>query len=188
MSSRHHRSIQIEEKRSYFRVDDVIPIIATHVQDCRCIGRSRILSLSEIEGLSTTDVYTSLDDRQRLSKMLMDINTKLDFIINYLLLEKEGLLSAEKKPVNISAAGIRFSVSFPVKVGDVIEVKLLLPTCPPTALLLYGKVKRVKDLEDGTYEVALQYLNMTDSVRDEIIQYTLNHQREMRRAKDVNPV
>jgi c-di-GMP-binding flagellar brake protein YcgR len=36
----------------------------------------------------------------------------------------------------------------------------------------------VKALEDQTYEIALEYLNMGETVRNEIIQYTLNHQRE----------
>ena len=65
------------------------------------------------------------------------------------------------------------------------EIKLLLPTYPPVAVFAYGEVIRVSELNDGTYEVAIEYLNMGDSVRNEIIQYTLSHQREsIRKLKE----
>jgi c-di-GMP-binding flagellar brake protein YcgR len=93
-------------------------------------------------------------------------------------MEKEGLGNPEKKYVNISASGIRFTVNHPVKVKDVMEVKLLLPTYPPVAVFAYGEVKRVRDIGNGKHEVAIEYVNMSESVRNEIIQYTLSHQRE----------
>jgi c-di-GMP-binding flagellar brake protein YcgR len=55
----------------------------------------------------------------------------------------------------------------------------VLPTYPPVAIFAYGKVVRARKLENGKYEIALEYLNMTESVRNEIIQYALSHQREM---------
>jgi c-di-GMP-binding flagellar brake protein YcgR len=110
--------------------------------------------------------------------MIAEIKTKLDFIINHFILEKEGLLSEGKKSVNISASGIRFTVNTPVKEGDLMKIKLLLPTYPPVAVFAYGAVKRVTELDNGTYEISLEYLNMNDSVRKEIIQYTLSYQRE----------
>ncbi|MEN8262110.1 MAG: hypothetical protein ABFR82_01445 [Nitrospirota bacterium] len=41
--------------------------------------------------------------------MISELKTKIDFIINHFMLEKEGLLTAEKKLVNISASGIRYT-------------------------------------------------------------------------------
>jgi c-di-GMP-binding flagellar brake protein YcgR len=99
-------------------------------------------------------------------------------MINHFVLEKEGLLSEDKKSVNISASGIRFTVNTPAKTGDLMKIKLLLPTYPPVAVFAYGAVKRVKELDNDTYEISLEYLNMNDSVRKEIIQYTLSYQRE----------
>ncbi len=186
MSIQQGCKVKQEEKRNYFRVDDAIPVIANPAHRDKCKESSRVLSISEMQSLSAMDVQDSLGN-QNLCNIIMEINAKLDFIINHFLLEKEGLLSAEKKMVNLSAAGIRFTVNHPVSAKDIMEIKLLLPTCPPVAVLAYGEVKRVKALKDGTYEVALQYLNMDSSVRDEIIQYTLNHQREtVRRMKDVS--
>ena len=68
---------------------------------------------------------------------------------------------------------------------DILEIKLLLPTYPPVAVFAYGEAKRVKKLNNDKYEVCLKYLNMGESVRNEIIQYTLSHQREtIRKIKE----
>jgi c-di-GMP-binding flagellar brake protein YcgR len=68
------------------------------------------------------------------------------------------------------------------------EIKLLLPAYPPVVVFAYGEVKRVDALDENTYEVALEYINMGDSVRNEIIQYTLTHQREtIRKLKESEP-
>lgn len=117
--------------------------------------------------------------------MIAEIKTKLDFIINHLMLDKEGLVQSEKKFVNISASGIRFTIDHPVQAGEIMEIKLLLPTYPPVAVFAYGEVKRVKGLGENKHEVSLEYLNMDESVRNEIIQYTLSHQREtIRKVKE----
>jgi c-di-GMP-binding flagellar brake protein YcgR len=94
------------------------------------------------------------------------------------MLEKEGLSKPEKKFVNISASGIRFTVDTAVKKGDIMDIKLLLPTYPPVAVFAYGEVIRAVPLEDGKYEIALDYINMSESVKNEIIQYAFAQQRE----------
>jgi len=180
---------QKREKRNYFRVDDIITVVANpvsliHERDREVIktsAGSKVFSLfeaNESSGGYEAEPVPESGESKRLYDMMKEIKTKLDFLINHFMLEKEGLLSTEKKPVNISASGIRFTVAYPAREKDIIEIKLLLPTYPPVAVFAYGEVKRVKALDDQTYEVALEYLNMNESVRNEIIQYTLNHQRE----------
>jgi hypothetical protein len=179
-----------EEKRSYFRVDDIISVVANPFkvdkekvnEFVKTVTSSRAFSLIDKPTSSMEereDIPSEFSESKRLYEMIAEIKTKLDFIINHFILDKEGLLTSEKKLVNISASGIRFTVEHPVQVGDIMELKLLLPTYPPVAVFAYGEVKRVKEMEDGKFEVALEYLNMEDSVRNEIIQYTLSHQRQM---------
>jgi c-di-GMP-binding flagellar brake protein YcgR len=132
---------------------------------------------SDIEESAITTRYER-SENDKLFDEISDIKAKLDYIINHFIMEKEGLGNPEKKYVNISASGIRFTVNHPVKVKDVMEVKLLLPTYPPVAVFAYGEVKRVRDIGNGKHEVAIEYVNMSESVRNEIIQYTLSHQRE----------
>jgi hypothetical protein len=177
------------EKRNYFRVDDVISVVANPVnlmnekdrEAIKTAAGSKVFPLFDTDESSRfheTEMGQESLDNKRLYDMMKEIKTKLDFLINHFMLEKEGLLSSVKKPVNISASGIRFTVAYPAKEKDIIEIKLFLPTYPPVAVFAYGEVKRVKALDDQTYEIALEYLNMGESERNEIIQYTLNHQRE----------
>lgn len=173
------------EQRSYFRVDDVISVVANPANIDNDRGEKFIKSFTSSKAFSLMDDSESTEqpyddgtDNRKMYDMIAEIKTKLDFIINHFILEKEGLLSEGKKSVNISASGIRFTVNTPVKEGDLMKIKLLLPTYPPVAVFAYGAVKRVKELDNGTYEISLEYLNMNDSVRKEIIQYTLSYQRE----------
>ncbi len=173
------------EQRCYFRVDDVISVVANPANIDHDRGEKFIKSFTSSKAFSLMDDSESTEqpygdgtENRKMYDMIAEIKTKLDFIINHFILEKEGLLSEGKKSVNISASGIRFTVNTPVKEGDLMKIKLLLPTYPPVAVFAYGAVKRVTGLDNGTYEISLEYLNMNDSVRKEIIQYTLSYQRE----------
>lgn len=184
------------EKRSYFRIDDIISVVANPVNIDRekvdefrkTVLSSKAFSLMESPGKPEMNSEENISGKQtntEMYSMMAEIKTKLDFIINHLMLDKEGLIQSEKKFVNISASGIKFTIDHPVKENEIMEIKLLLPTYPPVAVFAYGEVKRVMDLGDNKYEVSLEYLNMGESVRNEIIQYTLSHQREtIRKIKE----
>ncbi|MDI6800538.1 MAG: PilZ domain-containing protein [Thermodesulfovibrionales bacterium] len=169
------------EKREYFRIDDVFPVIVSKSAEDSPCKKTRILSGYGMD-ISETDVP---DDSisPRLWKMLVDINTKLKLIMERLQLEKEGLVKAPQKEVNLSASGIRFVVDEKIEVGDTVEVKMLLPTCPPVGINTFGTAVRVKEMGNGKYELALRFADIDDEIRDEIIQYTIKRQREIIRKK-----
>lgn len=170
------------ERREYFRVDDFIPVIFKKVDnECLC-QKSRIISGYAYEG----DLEIDLNDESidpSLWKMLVNISRKLDILIEKLSLESEGLTGIDYKPVNLSASGIRFISSEKFDRGDGVEVKMLLPTHPPTGIVAYGCVVRTSQIDDGKYEVALSFSEMNDDVRDEVIRYTINRQREILKRK-----
>jgi len=169
------------EKREYFRVDDLFPLITKKVCSTSACRKSRVFS-----GFSQDVPSMDLPDESihpQLWKMLVDITTKLSLVLERLLLESEGLIKAENKEVNLSAAGMRYTTKEKSEIGDIIEVKMLLPTYPPVGILTYGDVMRVLDLKNGEYEIALRFTDMDDEVRDEVIQYTLKCQRELIRKQ-----
>jgi len=185
-----------DERRSHFRVDDVISVVANPIhidkekseEFAKAIATSRAFPVMEGQSTDTADdesIVPKDPDNKKLYAMMNELKAKLDFIINQFMLEKEGLNEPEKKFVNISASGIRFTVDHVVKEGEIMDIKLLLPTYPPVAVFAYGEVKRAVPIEDGKYDIALEYLNMTDSVKNEIIQYAFAQQRDLiRRIKD----
>jgi hypothetical protein len=169
------------EKREYFRVDDIFPLIIKKVCSTSACRTSRVFS-----GFSQDVPSMDLPDESihpQLWKILVDITIKLSLVLERLLLESEGLIKAENKEVNVSAAGMRYTTEEKIEVGDVIEVKLLLPTYPTVGILTYGDVMRVLDLGNGEYEIGLRFTDMDDEVRDELIQYTLKRQRELIRKQ-----
>lgn len=167
---------KITEHRDYFRVNDVMPIVAKKTDKCT-IRKSKIFAGYDVE-MPDMDVSDETLN-PKLWKLLVSINTKLRLVLEKLHLESEGLSRAEEQLVNISASGIRFTFNERVEIGDMIEVKMLLPTYPSVGIITYGNVVRVEDIGDGKYEVALNFTEMDDDIRDEIIQYTLKRQRQI---------
>ncbi len=171
-----------EKSRQYFRVDDAFPVDIKKINDIP-LKRSRVFLGYPAERIEAEVEAPDETISPKLWKLLNDINTKLSLILEKLQFDEEGFLRAEVRHVNVSASGIKFKVDDKVNVGDTVEVKMLLPTCPPTGIITYGTVVRTKDLGNGQYEVALHFTDIEDEVRDEIIQYTLKRQRELIRRQ-----
>jgi len=171
-----------EERRSFFRVDDAFPVKIKRIG--KLPVRSPELLYPPLDA-KTGAVGAGLQDSGLVS-LLQEINDKLDFLLNTLVLQEAGVLNGEASAVNISASGIRFEIDEEFEPGDVVELKMLLPSCPPVAVLAFGEVTRVKVLErEGgkTYDTAIEFAEMTDEVREEIIRYTLRRQREIIRKQ-----
>jgi len=50
-------------------------------------------------------------------------------------------------------------------------------------ILVFGRVARVDKAENDEYELALHFDEMDEDIREEIIQYTLQRQREFIRSQ-----
>jgi len=170
-------------KRDFFRVDDVFPVLVRKISFDASAKQCRIIT-----GFSTEDSDESTMPDGTVSpqvwKMLVNINTKLEMILEKLSIESEGLTQAHSTPVNVSASGIRLTIPEIVVCGDAVEVKMALPVYPPVAIVTCGEVLRATPNDRGGCEVALQFVDMDDDVRDQIIHYTFNRQREMNRRQD----
>ena len=179
-----------EQKRNYFRIEDVLRLVATPVSADDHHEPSRILSSTEVLNKPVLAEAANIPDNfgnKWLTDAITELNDKLDFMINYFMLKEEGLLNAQKKKVNISASGIQFKVDYDVKVKDTLEIKLLLPSYPPVAVLIYGEITRVTPSGDGVNAIGLKYIDMDETVRERIIHYALDHQRgQSKRLKDLD--
>lgn len=174
-----------EERRQYFRIDDVLPLIATRVESNLPFLRSRILSSihwdTEVPVMHGERPDEGLDPN--LWRMLLDINAKLNLILDKLFHDGEGVKKAEPRKVNLCAGGIRIILKDPFDVGDMIELKLFLSLHPPAWIVVYGKVIRVEPLADGSRDIAVHFLDLTDEVSSLLDRYILRRQREMIRKQ-----
>ena len=171
------------EKRGYFRVDDVFDIRIKKVRHDAVLKKSRIFPGYGVE--APCKDYPGEKKSPELWEMLVHINNKLDLIMERLDLACKEHMNSESRMVNVnlSASGVRFAIDEKVEIGDVIEIKMLLPSYPPIGILTYGNVVRVNDAGNGQYEIALHFLDMEDEVRNEIIKYAVKRQRDIIRKQ-----
>ncbi len=172
------------EKREYFRVDDYIQIVAKKIKDTVGYRHSRIFAGY---GINISDELTPDESiNPVLWKMLVDIQTKLSLILERLNPDSESLLNIESTYVNMSAAGICFEMNEKVEKGDLLEIKMLLPLYPPVGIVTYGRVIRTVETGRGQYKIAVSLGDIEDEIKEEIIQYTLNRQRDIMKRQRKN--
>jgi plasmid maintenance system antidote protein VapI len=171
-----HRS---ENQREYSRVDSYIPIEyklvdPQHRQYIRARVTGEII-LAEFKSLPDPD-------DQVVAEWLKVINTKLNSIIRMLSMHHEGFDQLPLKKVNISGGGISFSADTPFSPGDIIEFKLILTMQYPLSLFLYGEVVE-SSIHNPEYNTFVQFVAIDDFIRDEIIRFVFEKEREILREK-----
>jgi hypothetical protein len=168
------------ERREYFRVKDVLPIIAQRI-DGMAGKKSRVL-LGYYSGLGIERCGEDPPDgtiSPKLWKVLCDINSKVDLILDKLSGKTEETASAQLKEISLSASGMTFSTQDEFAVGDLMEVKMFLPLHPPVWVVIYGSINRISEMNNKEREVAIHFNEIEDEVRDTLSYYTIKRQREI---------
>lgn len=168
-----------EEKREYFRVDDVVPLSYAAVNGAGPTRKARVVPVHRFshESLSHETGIPEADTNELLWKQLRILDTKLDLILERLNLRDEGFLDAEHTEVNLSGSGIRFVSRERFEVGTLLELKIRLPL--GDGIVCYGHVQRTSERKDGNYDIALSFSEMDDEVREKIIYHVLDRQRRL---------
>lgn len=169
-------------RRSYFRVDDLLPISYRKIDEKRCATGSRFFLVASGGTLWNAD-ETDESISPALRAILLDIENKLGLILRRLDMAEADMHDSDARRVNISASGIRFVASDRLEIGDVIELSIKLPLSPPVGLMVCGKVVRTRPLTDDMCEVAVNFIEIGDDALDAIIRYTLKRQREIRQRQ-----
>lgn len=170
---------QFSKLREFSRVDAYLPLqIRLVAAEERETIRARV---SGHAGSMETRDLPDLQDKL-LNDWIKLLNSKLDAIVNMLVLQREGFSSMPVTRVNISGGGLGFLSKDRYAGGNIIEAKLVLPVMPPVALFVYGEVVKV-DMLKNTYWVATKFVAMDEDVRDEVVKYVFRRQREMLREQ-----
>ena len=78
-------------------------------------------------------------------------------------------------PINLSGAGVRFAGRQALAPGAVLELALVLPGDPPIRIRTFGEVvrhKRIGRAPNGSHEIAVKFVNVSERDREFIIRYT----------------
>lgn len=170
------------EKRQFFRVNDVMPLILKKMSPSASALKARLMPTGMLQ--QSFEPALADDDRQsdpNLLRMLTAIDAKLNLILERLLAQDSGLANVENRQVNLSEGGICLTLPDAYAVGDLIEIKMMLSSIPYSVLLLYGLVERVQKLAENAFEVALTFIEMEDDVREVLSRHILQRQRGMLR-------
>jgi c-di-GMP-binding flagellar brake protein YcgR len=173
------------ERRKYFRVDDILPVVVKIVDGDRSRVKAKICS-GFSPGVACRMTREEAHDEHiplRLWEMLVEIQNKLGLILEKLFQQSEGLTHAECKPVSLSAAGIGLLTRQTFALGDFVEVQMLLAMHAPVWIVVYGEVTRFAEMETDENEVAINFADMDEDIRDMINYYTLKRQRELIRKQ-----
>jgi len=164
-------------KRDFFRVESMFPVIYRKVDPNAPWEESRIFTGfgGDVSDMEPPDETIS----PRLWKMLVDMNAKLNLVLEQYHLDNEGLTKAKSIAVDISSSGMRFPSDNAFEVGDVLEIKMLLPTNPAVGILTHGKVVRCEKRDNSATDISLHFINLVEEVREVILQYTLKRQRDI---------
>lgn len=166
------KSVQGEQRES-FRINDTLPVIVRKIEED--------IPFPEPESLidDPQEIHPSALEKENISptlwKMLARLDRKLDRILEKIPVD---LLNTRAQPVNLSSTGMKIKVKKKFGLDESVRIKMLLPTLPVKELDVVGRVVRIEALPDGNFDVALHFHEMDDTVREEIILYTINQQRK----------
>jgi len=170
------------QRREYSRVDAYLPF------EYRMISRE---DAEHVQSRISGDVALASDGRPLpdlgdydhiLEEWMKILNAKLDTIVRMMTLQREGYFGLPYKAINISGSGMGFSLPDALPMGEILEIKLMLTFNKPIALCIYGEIMKVEQM-DAHYKTAVRYIHMDDSVRDEIIHFVFEREREIIREK-----
>jgi hypothetical protein len=165
--------------RKYSRVDTYIPLEYKVIDS----GQKQFVR-ARLAGESILAEFKSLPnhDDQIITDWLRTINAKLDEIIRMMTIQHEGFNRLYMTKVNISGGGISFNTGKSLSVGDILEIKVMLSMKKPVALFLYGEVLEITKSQPE-YDSSVQFIGMDDFVRDEVIRFVFETEREILREK-----
>ncbi len=167
-------------RREYSRVYAYIPLSFRKIlPEERPVIRARLAGDSIFPGSNVA--VPEIGDRI-LYEWLKMLNNKLDGIVRLLTIHAEGFQALPSKAVQISGSGMSFSSGEPLEPGDVLEIKMILAVNQPTALFAYGEVIKV-DRQTSGYIAAVSFVKMDDQIRDEIVRFVFEREREILREK-----
>lgn len=162
-------------RREHVRADDSIPVYY-ELEGSEGPVSSGLEWEHKFEGITPGP-----EENPKLYELLFEINQKIDILVDHLS-RKSGLSIPEAREVNISGGGLRFNSTTEFREGDRLTLKTFLPDYA-YVVKVSCEVLRVTPAGDGTFEVAVKYVDMDDSTREKIIKYIFAKQRKVLRTE-----
>jgi hypothetical protein len=165
--------------REYSRVDALIPI------EVRLVPPEDRLNIKcFITGDAAIPEYQAPNDLNdpALNEWLKMLNTKLDAIMGMVAKPQDKPPRISQKKVNISGGGLSFDSNEEYHIGNLLEIKMILPVTLSSTLYVYGEVVDVRK-RDNYFQTAVKFITIDDDIREQIVQFVFKMQRDIIRQK-----
>jgi hypothetical protein len=172
------KETSFQNKREYSRVQAHIPL------EIRIVSPEQRRDLQSRTNQKIVPLMNPPNDVEdpQFAEWLRFLNVKMDMILRYLDKEHENSSNMILKSVMIGGGGFSFVSTEKFLPGDTLEVKMLLPSSIPLLLYLYCEVVHSEERCDGHFN-ALRFILMDDAIRDKILRFVFEKEREILRAK-----
>ena len=168
----------LQNKRELSRIDVRIPFKIRLVPPEE---RQHIQILTTEATPSPVQLPQDVED-PHLAAWLNLIHAKIDRIIGLLAANQEGIDAPSFMTENISGKGLGFISPRKYESGDLLEVKMFFPSAAMGAIHLYGEVVQ-SEKNDAGYFTALQFTCIDDQIREKIIKFVFEKERELLRER-----
>jgi len=168
-----------EEKREYFRVEDLLPTSIKKLEESPGDMRGKTIpGLPSALGCPGTIEEIPDSMNPALWRILTEINQKLSILLDNMYLANKGLADVKVKRISLSETGLRVTVNERLDPGDWVEARILLTANTSYWVVVYGQVIRSRLVEMDGWEVAIEFSETGDEVRNAISSYLICRQRE----------
>ncbi|MGZ5007029.1 MAG: PilZ domain-containing protein [Methylobacter sp.] len=186
-----------EDRRGFFRIDDEVNLFYKKI-DQKLVNEPHHISDNILNSCSLSTALRTLSEEstlllRRLEKNLPEvadylklIDTKIDLLVQAIMMQGFQFKESDTRNVNISASGLAFNCEENLKENDYLEIKLLLISCM-AVIVTYGRVVYCKNNESNAgeypYFVGVNFINMKDDDREMLIKYVVKEQLQQIRDK-----
>ncbi len=167
--------------RNYVRVDNILKVAYKKISQEEYNKYRAPVIYEQIFGESFKVPEIEEVNLKLLYKLIYQLNLKIDHILDILedkTTKKYSLIKNEY--INISGAGLRFTVDQAFSIGDIIALRIFLPLSTQTQIDVLGKITRVTKKKDR-YCIAVKFIELSEDDREMIIKYVFKRQREILR-------
>ena len=188
----------IDERRRFFRIDDAINLYYKIVDEQDVIAASK-MSDDVLSNCSLVTALEMLDQESRLimfrieknepeiAEYLKILDSKVSLLAQVVMRQGNDFSEGNMCHTNISASGLAIEIDHSIKVGEYLEIKLLLTSCI-AVILVHGKVVYCKkNTEEGAampYQIGIDYVNLNDQDREILIKHIVKRQMQQIREKN----
>jgi hypothetical protein len=178
-----------DEKREFFRIRDHLLVEFRQIsfEESLLLEKSlkHTFSFHSPSDPRLSELSTSPAFIRDLFTYMEVLDRKLNIIID-VLSRKDDTFQSKYLEVDISGAGIRFSLDRKLDEGSYMELRIILPCFPDVRIGALGRVIRSRQFSPAggdEWETAVRFVALSENDRDILINYVFSKEREHLRVR-----